>query len=238
MRRAVVGVALITVGGLSIGAAGLQQPQKLPPVREIQQVRGNLYFVSGGDTYDRSTWTGGNTAVLRDRERRRGRRHHAAGRRPEPARAHQVDHRQAGDHDHQHPHALRPLGQQHRVPGDGRVRGAREYPREHGEGDLRAGHQLRRLQGRERQVPAEAHLQGSADAGHRRRPGRSLSLRPRPHERRHLRRVPGGARHAHRRHVPACAHAVHRRREQRRRGGRVRRYAAEGGRRRSRTSTR
>ena len=50
MRRAVVGVALITVGGLSIGAAGLQQAQKLPPVREIQQVRGNLYFVSGGDT--------------------------------------------------------------------------------------------------------------------------------------------------------------------------------------------
>ena len=64
MRRAVVGVALITVGGLSIGAAGLQQPQKLPPVRDIQQVRGNLYFVSGGDTYDRPTWTGGNTAVL------------------------------------------------------------------------------------------------------------------------------------------------------------------------------
>ena len=64
MRRAVVGMALIAVGGLSIGAAGLQQAQKLPPVREIQQVRGNLYFVSGGDTYDRSTWTGGNTAVL------------------------------------------------------------------------------------------------------------------------------------------------------------------------------
>jgi glyoxylase-like metal-dependent hydrolase (beta-lactamase superfamily II) len=27
-------------------------------------VRDNLYFVSGGDTYDRSTWTGGNTAVF------------------------------------------------------------------------------------------------------------------------------------------------------------------------------
>jgi glyoxylase-like metal-dependent hydrolase (beta-lactamase superfamily II) len=54
----------MTVGGLTIGAAGLQQAQKLPPVREIQQVRGNLYFISGGDTYDRRTWTGGNTAVL------------------------------------------------------------------------------------------------------------------------------------------------------------------------------
>jgi cyclase len=64
MRRAVVATALIALGGLSIGAVELQQPQKLPPVREIQQVRGNLYFVSGGDTYDRSTWTGGNTAVF------------------------------------------------------------------------------------------------------------------------------------------------------------------------------
>jgi cyclase len=64
MRRAVVAVALMSVGGLSIGAAGLQQAKPLPSVRDIQQVRNNLYFVSGGDTYDRPTWTGGNTAVL------------------------------------------------------------------------------------------------------------------------------------------------------------------------------
>jgi glyoxylase-like metal-dependent hydrolase (beta-lactamase superfamily II) len=64
MRRALVAAALLIGGSLSIAAAGLQQGQKLPPVRDIQQVRNNLYFVSGGDTYDRSTWTGGNTAVL------------------------------------------------------------------------------------------------------------------------------------------------------------------------------
>lgn len=64
MRRALVAVALLTAGTLSIGAAALQQPQKLPPVRDIQKVRDNLYFISGGDTYDRPTWTGGNTAVL------------------------------------------------------------------------------------------------------------------------------------------------------------------------------
>ena len=64
MKRALVAMALLTVGTLSIGAAALQQPQKLPPVRDIQKVRDNLYFISGGDTYDRSTWTGGNTAVL------------------------------------------------------------------------------------------------------------------------------------------------------------------------------
>jgi len=64
MKRALVAVALLTAGTLSIGAAALQQPQKLPPVRDIQKVRDNLYFISGGDTYDRPTWTGGNTAVL------------------------------------------------------------------------------------------------------------------------------------------------------------------------------
>jgi glyoxylase-like metal-dependent hydrolase (beta-lactamase superfamily II) len=53
------------VGGLSIGAASLQQQTAKPlNVRDIQKVRDNLYFVSGGDTYDRSTWTGGNTAVF------------------------------------------------------------------------------------------------------------------------------------------------------------------------------
>jgi cyclase len=64
MRRAMVGMVLVATGGLSIAAASLQQQTKLPPVREIQKVRDNLYYVSGGDTYDRSTWTGGNTAVF------------------------------------------------------------------------------------------------------------------------------------------------------------------------------
>ena len=67
MRRAVVAIGLIAVGGLSIGAAGVQQGKPLPPVRDIQKVRDNLYFISGGDTNEpapRPTWTGGNTAVL------------------------------------------------------------------------------------------------------------------------------------------------------------------------------
>ena len=54
MRRVLVAISLITAGGLSIGAAALQQPAKLPPVRDIQKVRDNLYFISGGDTYDRA----------------------------------------------------------------------------------------------------------------------------------------------------------------------------------------
>jgi cyclase len=66
MQRTMISTALIMVGALSIGVASWQQPQqqKLPPVREIQKVRDNLYFISGGDTYDRATWTGGNTAVF------------------------------------------------------------------------------------------------------------------------------------------------------------------------------
>jgi glyoxylase-like metal-dependent hydrolase (beta-lactamase superfamily II) len=63
MKRAVVALALV-VTGVSIGAAGLQQAAKIPPVRDIQKIRDNLYMISGGDTTDRSTWTGGNSLVL------------------------------------------------------------------------------------------------------------------------------------------------------------------------------
>jgi glyoxylase-like metal-dependent hydrolase (beta-lactamase superfamily II) len=64
MKRTVLVTAIVIVGGLSIGAASLQQQQKLPAVRQIQKLRDNLFFVSGGDTYERSTWTGGNTLVF------------------------------------------------------------------------------------------------------------------------------------------------------------------------------
>jgi glyoxylase-like metal-dependent hydrolase (beta-lactamase superfamily II) len=65
MKRTVLGTLLVAIGGVTIGAANLQQQQgKLPPVRAIQKLRDNLYFISGGDTYDRSTWTGGNSLVL------------------------------------------------------------------------------------------------------------------------------------------------------------------------------
>ncbi len=64
MKRAVLAVALAAVGALSVGAAALQQPAKLPPVRDVQKVKDNLYMISGGDTNDRSTWTGGNSLVF------------------------------------------------------------------------------------------------------------------------------------------------------------------------------
>jgi len=62
MKRALVLIALMAVGGALSRAAGHQSQQLT--VRDIQKVRDNLYFISGGDVGDRSTWTGGNVAVL------------------------------------------------------------------------------------------------------------------------------------------------------------------------------
>ena len=59
-------------------------------------------------------------------------------------------------------------------------------------------------------------------------PDRPLLLRTRPYRRGHLRRVPGSARDAHRRHVPRQVAALHRRAErQRRQRPRVRPHADE-----------
>ena len=62
MSRSTVMAALAVVGSCSIGAAAYQAPPK-PAVRDIQKVRDNLYFICGGDTNERATWTGGNVAV-------------------------------------------------------------------------------------------------------------------------------------------------------------------------------
>lgn len=64
MNRSVPVLALVVTGALSMGAAGLQQPAKLPAVRDIQRLKDNLYMISGGDTNDRSAWTGGNSLVF------------------------------------------------------------------------------------------------------------------------------------------------------------------------------
>ena len=65
MTRAGFLAGLIATGILSMGAAAYTQQQKpRPEVRGIEKIRDNLYFISGGDTNDRPTWTGGNVAVL------------------------------------------------------------------------------------------------------------------------------------------------------------------------------
>ena len=229
MRRALVAISLITAGGLSIGAAALQQPQKLPPVRDIQKVRDNLYFISGGDTYDRATWTGGNTAVLVTAKGVVVVDTMLPGAGPSLlARIKSVTDKPVITIINTHTH-FDHSGSNTEFPATVEFVAHEGTRRQYGAGEMRASDQLRRLQGRQRQVPAEAHLQGPADVVQRRRPGRPLLLRPRPHERRLVRGVSGRARHARRRHVPPRAHAVHRLREQRRRRGRVQRHAQEGG---------
>ena len=65
MKRTVLVASLVAVGGLSIGAATLQQQQQKPQnVRAIQKLRDNLFFISGGELSERDTWTGGNCMVL------------------------------------------------------------------------------------------------------------------------------------------------------------------------------
>jgi glyoxylase-like metal-dependent hydrolase (beta-lactamase superfamily II) len=67
MKRAAVALVLFAIGGLSLGAAKVQQSSTaapLPALRSMQKLRDNLYFVSGGDSYERATWTGGNTLVF------------------------------------------------------------------------------------------------------------------------------------------------------------------------------
>ncbi|MGE3176797.1 MAG: MBL fold metallo-hydrolase [Vicinamibacterales bacterium] len=63
MKRSVVAAAVFGVGAACLSLAA-QQPAALPPVRDIQQLRDNLYMISGGDTTDRATWTGGNSLVF------------------------------------------------------------------------------------------------------------------------------------------------------------------------------
>ena len=64
MKRVILLGSLLAVGGLSVGAAALQQQQKPLNVRAIQKIADNLYFISGGELSERETWTGGNSMVL------------------------------------------------------------------------------------------------------------------------------------------------------------------------------
>jgi glyoxylase-like metal-dependent hydrolase (beta-lactamase superfamily II) len=65
MKRSVMAAGLVAVGVFSVGVAAMQQqPQKPLNVRQIQKLKDNLYFISGGQLTERDTWTGGNSMVL------------------------------------------------------------------------------------------------------------------------------------------------------------------------------
>lgn len=66
MQRNHMLVILLTLGALSSSAAARFQgvPAPTAKIRSIERVRDHLYWIPGGDADDRTTWTGGNTAVF------------------------------------------------------------------------------------------------------------------------------------------------------------------------------
>jgi glyoxylase-like metal-dependent hydrolase (beta-lactamase superfamily II) len=62
MRRVIVIIGMLVVGG---GLAILKaQPSVRASIATIQNVKDNLYVIMNSDPTDRSTFTGGNTAVF------------------------------------------------------------------------------------------------------------------------------------------------------------------------------
>jgi cyclase len=55
MKRVVILVALIVAGGVAVAVKAAQSAQEQPQTAEIEQIKGNLYLITGG---------GGNTAAL------------------------------------------------------------------------------------------------------------------------------------------------------------------------------
>ncbi len=195
MKRGIVLGALILIGALSLGVKAYQPPAAdAPKVIEVEKVKDNLYVLRGG---------GGNTAVFVTADRRRRRRREEPGLGQADPRQDQGADAQAGDDDHQHAHARRSRERQRRVPRDDRLRRAGEHQGEHGEDAD--------LQGTQRRRHAQAHVQGQDDDRQGRRPDRPLLLRPRPHQRRRVGRLPGAARHALGRHLRGQERAADRR---------------------------
>ena len=229
-RRTVLGVVL-AAGALSMVAAASQQPADKPKVVEVEKLKDNLFVLRGQDS-------GGNTAVfvqaggvtvvdtknpgwgqpILDKIKELTNKpvttiinththgDHVSGNVEFPATVDVVTHENTrANMDRMGP-----------VTGITRT----DPPPQH-------------LQGAQRAGSAEANVQRSTDAREGSRSNRSPLLRARPHERRRVRRVPGAARHACRRHVSWKEHAHHGREQwwQRRR---LRGHAGKGTRREER----
>ena len=234
MKRVVVVLGvLVAVGALSLGGRRLPAaPAAAAAARkvvEVEKLKDNLYMLQGRRRQHRR---------VRRSERRHRRRHQEPGLGP-------ADPRQD-----QGAHADKPVTTiiNTHTHGD-HVSGNVEFPAtvdivvqenttdEHEEDD--AGHRPARRP-RAHAAPTIFEQNGGKGLpkrtfkdkmtiGKRRRPDRSLLLRPRPHQRRRLGRVPGAARRARRRHLLGQEPAAPRH-QQRRQRRRDRRHADEGAR--------
>ena len=178
-RISVLG-GLLAVGALSAVVAG-QQPAPARRAAGPGEGQGQPLRHHGVEPAPRSRLHRRQRRRVRHRHRRRRRRHEARRLGPDIIARDQDRDRQAvttiinththGDH----------TGSNDGFPATRRHRRAREHEGEHGEDG--------RLQGRQGAVPAEADLQGQADARQRQGSHRPVLLRRRPHERRHVRRL-------------------------------------------------
>ena len=180
MRREIALGMLLACGGIAWAGAAFQAQQ--PPgvkVPDIVKVRDNLYVIGGANPNAQEEFSGGNTAVfvttkgvvVVDTK-------FAGWGKMILDKIKSVTDRPVTTIINTHTH-FDHSGSNTEFPATRRVRRSREHPCEHGERHLRAGHQLRRLQGRQRQVPAQTHLPGQDVAVQRRRPDRPLPFRPR-----------------------------------------------------------
>ena len=196
MKRTMVLSSIVVVAVVALAGRALvaQQQPAGPKVAAIEKVKDNLYMVTGGGG-NTAVFVTGNGVVLVDTKLADWGQ----------AIMDQVEdrHRQAGDPHHQHPHPRRSHRQQRLLPGLGRDRGARQRDHEHAE-DAAVRRRV------EEARAARQDLHGQADRARRQRRHRPLSLRSRPHQRRHVRGVPRPQGDARRRRLRDEGHAVHR----------------------------
>ena len=65
MRRAIILSVIIVVGGLSIGLGSSQSlEQAALDAAQIEQVKDNLYVITGSSPTNREAFSGGNTGVF------------------------------------------------------------------------------------------------------------------------------------------------------------------------------
>ncbi len=183
MRRGLVLGALIGVGALSLVVSGQAQGPSADAIKaaQIEKVKDNLYIITGSGADNQATFSGGNVAVfitdagvtLVDTK--------LPGFGPTILeRIKTVTNKPVTRIINTHTHGDH-TGSNAAFGASVETHRAREHQGEHGEDA--------RVQRGQRQVRAEADLQGQADRRIRQRSDRPLSLRSWAHERRHLRRL-------------------------------------------------
>ena len=218
MKRRIILSSLLVVGGLSIAIAAQQQQQ--PKTLEVTKLKDNLYVLKaltnggGGNT---SVFITANGVVVVDSK-------NPGWGQPILDKIKTLTDKPVTTLINTHTHGDHvsgnvefPANGGHHRPGEHRGEHEEDDPQQHrGGSDGADGDDLPEER---QQRAAEADVQGQDDARQGRGRSRSVLLRPRPHQRRRVRPVPGAARPARRRHLLRQEHPAARRQQRRQRGG-------------------